>query len=407
MSGARGLQGTAAILAAAVLLGSGACRRANEEDERGATSAPSARISRSGDDAVVLLDRATEERLALRTERLEAATLEPSIASYGWLEADPALGFVLRAPAPGLVRALPGRSWPGLGERLADGTAVCALEARLLPPERADLSARLAAARAERDAAAATLAAARAAHERARSLNAQDKSISDRAVEEAEARVKSEEARLRGAEEAARGVEAALGSASASPLVVDRGGEVVEVGARPGESVEAGQMLLRIERFDRMLARVQVPVGRTLSPPPPTARISAVGLEERPLRGEWTAFAPGDRLAAGQVLLFRLETAGLSLRPGTAVVARLPLPGPARRGVVVPWAAVVRSDGRAWAYVRTAEARFTRREVALDAPVEEGWFVESTLAPGDAAVVSGAQALLSEEARARYRTREF
>ncbi len=306
-----------------------------------------------------------------------------------------------------MLRALPGRGWPGLGESLAEGTAVGTLEARLLPPERADLSSRLAAARAERDAASATLAAARAAHDRARSLNAQDKSVSDRAVEEAQARVKSEEARLRGAEEAATGVEWALRAASASatlpPLVVERGGEVIAVEARPGEAVEAGQTLLRIGRFDRMLARVQVPVGQIPPPPPWTARVSVLGLEDRPLRGEWMALAAGERDAAGTILLLRVENEGLPLRPGRAVVAWLPLPGPARKGIVVPRSAVVRFDGQAWAYVRTAEGRFTRREVALDAPVEEGWFVEAPLAPGEEAVVAGAQALLSEEARSRGR----
>ncbi|HKB15103.1 MAG TPA: multidrug transporter, partial [Planctomycetota bacterium] len=101
--------------------------------------------------------------------------------------------------------------------------------------------------------------------------------------------------------------------------------------------------------------------------------------------------------------LLRVETEGLPLRPGRAVVARLPLPGSARKGVVIPRSAVVRFDGRAWAYVRTAEGKFSRREIALDDPVEKGWFVESPLAPGEEAVVVGAQALLSEEARSRNR----
>ncbi len=68
---------------------------------------------------------------------------------------------------------------------------------------------------------------------------------------------------------------------------------------------------------------------------------------------------------------------------------------------MIPRAAVVRSEGRAWAYVRLGEQRFTRRVVTVDTPTERGWFVTSGFAPGDRIVVDGAQTLLSEELKSQ------
>src|SRR5207245_11692203 len=42
----------------------------------------------------------------------------------------------------------------------------------------------------------------------------------------------------------------------AKPLVVPRGGVVTQVGAQPGEMVQAGQLLLEITDYDRPLARI-------------------------------------------------------------------------------------------------------------------------------------------------------
>ncbi len=375
---------------------------ARERERERAVKVPP-RITRgAGGEILVALDRETQKRIGLRTETLAARTLEPEIAAHGVLQEDPSLTFALRAPLAGQLRPSPGRGWPAVGMTLPDRAVVGLVQPRWAPLERVDLASRLAAARADVEAMTAALASERAALERARTLNAEGKIVSDRAREEAEARVKGEEARLRALRETVRLIEAALAAAGAStgarPLVVERGGEVVEMLAQAGEAVESGQPILRVARFDRLLARVHLPAGQVSDGPIPTARIVALGHEDHPLRGERIALgATVDPTTRGQTWLFRVSPAGVPLRPGTPLIAYLPLAGGRRQGVVIPRASIVRSEGKAWAYVQVAEERFTRRPLALESAAENGWRVAAGFAAGDRVVVDGAQTLLSEE----------
>jgi len=84
------------------------------------------------------------------------------------------------------------------------------------------------------------------------------------------------------------------------------------------------------------------------------------------------------------------------LTPGMNLLAHLSV-GAQMRGLIVPTAAVVWSEGKAWVYQQTASDRFSRRVVPTDVPVERGFFVAWGFSPGDKVVTRGAQALLSEE----------
>lgn len=364
------------------------------------------RTSRAGGEIVITLDLATQKRIGLRTEALRSGAIRPEVTAYGALEAEPSRSFTLRAPLAGRLAPPPGGAWPAIGATLADDQIVGQLEPRVAPIERIDLAARLAAARADAEAVTASLVAARAALKRQKTLNAEGKIVSDRSVEEAEARVLSEEARLRALTETVRLIDASLaaqgGTTGSRPLLVMRGGEVVEVLVQPGEAVESGQALLRVARFDRLLARVNLAAGQSIEPAGAPARIVVFGHEETPLRGERVALAAAvDPTTRGQTLLFRVARAGFPLRPGAAITAYIPVPGSARVGVVIPRAAVLRSEGRAWAYVQIGEQRFTRRPVSLDSPTDAGWFVASGFAAGDRIAVAGAQTLLSEELKSQ------
>jgi hypothetical protein len=375
---------------------------ARERERERALKVPPRTARTQAGEVVVTLDRETQKRIALRTEALAARTLEPEVAAYGSLQEDASRSFTLRAPVAGQLRPPPGRDWPAIGTTLADGVVVGQIEPRIAPVERVDLASRLAAARAEADAVTASLAAARAAWERAKALNAENKIVSDRAVQEAEARVKGEEARLRAFNETARLIDASLrattGATGARHLVAERGGEVVEVLAQPGEAVESGLPILRLARFDRLVARVHLPAGQNIDRMAPTARIVVFGHEAQPLRGVRIGLgAAADPTTRGEIFLFRVEPAGFPLRPGASVTAYLPVAGRARRGVVVPRAAIVRAEGRAWAYLQVGEQGFARREVQLETPTETGWFMAAGFKAGDRVVVDGAQTLLSEE----------
>ncbi|HVC00377.1 MAG TPA: hypothetical protein VNJ12_13750 [Candidatus Dormibacteraeota bacterium] len=82
--------------------------------------------------------------------------------------------------------------------------------------------------------------------------------------------------------------------------------------------------------------------------------------------------------------------------PGLNLVAEIPA-GPARSGVVIPAAAVVWSQGQAWAYQETAPNRFRRLVVPTDKPVADGWFVTAGFLSGDRIVTHAVEELFSAE----------
>jgi hypothetical protein len=84
------------------------------------------------------------------------------------------------------------------------------------------------------------------------------------------------------------------------------------------------------------------------------------------------------------------------IAPETSLLAHVSVGGE-MKGVVVPTSAVVWSEGRAWAYQQTGPSQFTKRSVATDLPLANGYFVAKGLSTGDKVVTVGAQALLSEE----------
>lgn len=349
-----------------------------------------------------------QQRLGIAAEALAGTRRPLEALAYGHLEEDPSRSFVVRAPVAGNARDAANRAWPEVGQTLADGTVIGAVEPRLAPADRITLGDRLSSARADEESGRASLAAAQAALDRARMLNADDKNMSDKAVQDAEARAAAERARLAAAGRSVRLIQSSLASmdGAAAPLAVDRGGQVVEVMAHPGESVEAGQPVVRVARFDRLLARVDVPAGDVVPAGVPAALIVPLGYESRPIRAQRVSLAAAiDPKTQGQAFLFRVPDPSFALRPGLSVTAYLQLPGAARQGVVVSRAAVVHQAGRTWVYVQTAAGQFARREVSLEDPTAEGWFTRS-IAAGTRIVTAGAQALLSEEFKSQIQVGE-
>ncbi len=53
----------------------------------------------------------------------------------------------------------------------------------------------------------------------------------------------------------------------------------------------------------------------------------------------------------------------------------LSLPGEPQSGIALPRDAVVRFNGATWVYVQSTGETFQRVEVALDQPLDNGWFV--------------------------------
>jgi biotin carboxyl carrier protein len=192
---------------------------------------------------------------------------------------------------------------------------------------------------------------------------------------------------------------AAVGRVSdARPLAVPIAGVVTRVGARPGEIVEAGQILLELADNTRPVVRIAWPddVGRPrdrllLLPSGAEARIEAM------LIGPAAEADPVTRLPA---YLYRARARWPGAVPGTPVAAMVP-EGGKTEGVLVPDRAVVQWEGLAWAYLQRGPGAYARVRVPTDRPAPGGWIAGPPLAAGDTVVISGVQELLSEEFRAR------
>ena len=147
-----------------------------------------------------------------------------------------------------------------------------------------------------------------------------------------------------------------------------------------------------------VLVRVDLPAGETLASPPLGARIST--LSGNIAEAEFLEAAPNvDPQTQGQGFVFLLQPRALPLLPGEAVTAWLKLTGDPLTGSVVPREAIVRTEGSGWIYIQKSggDENFTRTSIALDHPVETGWFVTQGVTTNDYVVVTGAQTLLSEE----------
>ena len=349
--------------------------------------------------------------LALTPEELESMGLvlaapqamewTPEVRVFGRVVHDPGASTSLTAPFAGRLRA----SGPALvlGAELEAGRELFRLEPRWTPQELADLGARRASAAAERASAEAELPTLRLAVERDRSLNAAQESVSNRELEESESRLRVAEARAEGA----RGLEAALaGTTREIPLLLPRGGTLVDLGAHDGEEVEAGRELARVEDLRSPLVALDLPLRGPALDGVARARVELDGSGESvPAVRVGPAPLPGSGNLAPALLFRQQPTKSVLARPGQAVLAWLPRGEAPRRGVRVPEAAVVRLGGRAFVYERAGAGSFARAGVELDQPVPGGWFVTG-LDPATELVVQGAQNLLSFELLGRQGAEE-
>ncbi|MBI3818497.1 MAG: hypothetical protein HY286_07395 [Planctomycetes bacterium] len=371
------------------------------------SSKPASRSQGPGGEPVLHLDAAGQRAAGVVVSAIRRASSQREAAAYGRLEEDPARSFTIRAPLGGTVGAA-AAAFPKIGDPLAAGTVIATLTPRLAPLDRADLVTKTAAARADRAALDPQLSQARVALERAKKLNADDKNISDRAVEEAQAKVGELEARAAGADTALHWYEnltkdaaAGAGAFASLPLICMKDGEVVEVLSRPGEAVEAGQAILRISKFDHLLARVELRAGETIDNNFKAARFRAAGDATLQFSGvKIGAASSGDRAAIAAVFLFDCDAGALPLRPGLSVVAALPASGGAREGWILPRDAVVRALGKAWVYIQIGKEEFARREAKLEDATDDGWIALSGFDMNDKLVTAGAREMLSEELKA-------
>ncbi len=297
---------------------------------------------------VVTLEPQAVQRFGIQVRRLATASRQPEVNGRGVLQDDPSRMFTVRAPAPGTVRGTELVRWPSPGDLLTEGTIIGWIEPRSASDDRSST----------------TTATA----------TPDDETTGPAAAD------------LRGS----------------APLRLEVTGKVLELAAHPGEHVANGQPILRLIRWDRLLARVTLPPGLTVNAPVNTARLAVTGHDDWLVQGHRLPPASStDPVTGGQTFLFAVLPGDLPLQPGMTVSAHLPLPGPPVEGVLVPRSATVRYAGHTWIYIQTGQTSFTRRPMPAGIPTDEGLFVTEGLLLGERAVIAGAANLLAEELRLR------
>jgi len=161
--------------------------------------------------------------------------------------------------------------------------------------------------------------------------------------------------------------------------------------------IERSSLVTRlIERAD-FLVQVTLPPGETLKAPPGSAFAEVPPQSARvPLAYVSPATRTDPRIQG--VSSFYLVAGDSGLLPGMSVSVFLTSPRLAA-GIAVPESAVVHWQGGAWIYRGVGEAAFVRHRLKADVPVSEDAYVIDDLGAETEIVVTGPQAVLSEEMR--------
>jgi len=225
------------------------------------------------------------------------------------------------------------------------------------------------------DAADAAAQASQAEFERAQALNKDGQAVATKQVEAARAQARADATKL--------------------ALLRRRVGLEWGDGIARLSSRQRAQLLADIGAGRAALVRIDTPSGEGL------AGLKAVLLDLGPLgavRATVLGTArTGDPRLLSPGLIATARGAGVrSLSIGLSVPVKLTASAPVR-GVVAPRAALLRSDGKTWVYVRTGPDTFLRKEVEDARRNPAGLFTPAGLKAGEQVVTQGAAALFAAE----------
>lgn len=231
----------------------------------------------------------------------------------------------------------------------------------------------------------AKLAVSRAAYYRAKTLHQDQQNISTAQLQDAEGAFKMDKAALAAAQSHLSNVVASAKQ--------DWGSEI-------GQALidQAPLITDLIERHDYLIM-VTLPPGETIGTPPASLTTRINGGAEISLNFLSPATSTDPKL---QGLTYFYEARAQSgLLPGLHLAASQSAPADNSQMVIVPEAAVVWLQGKAWIYMRSGPATFERREISPSRAAPNGGYAVTDLTPDAEIVVRGAQMLLSEEFRAQ------
>jgi hypothetical protein len=241
------------------------------------------------------------------------------------------------------------------------------------------------AARAARQTAQAKLTASKPAFERAQTLY-RDKAASAAQVQAAEAAFRVDEAGVAAADSQLRTLTATARQAWGPTLAQ--------------ALVDRTPMFTRLVDRQDVLLQVTLPPGVVVGKAPTTAFVVLANGSRAALQFVSPATKTDPHIQG--VSFFYTAPATTGLLPGMSVLVFVPSDASVD-GTLVPAAAVIWWQGRAWVYLKSGADRFARHAITTDLPTPDGSYVARGLPAANEVVTQGAQMLLSEELRGQMR----
>jgi hypothetical protein len=410
----------AGLFAAAYLVHQHARRERAEEAETDTVQVP-----RRVENSVVKLGARLAEAHGIKDEPAGAVSWQRRLPVYGRVVPNPRATAEVRVPFAGTLRGLDGLA---LGSRVAGGDLLGWVDVRFGPQERLDLQTKLVEAKAKQQGAEEVVKIQQERVERFQSVSAP--ALARNELDQALVHLAEARTQLNAARAIVKEWQAALaaldradrkGAAWSQPLTAPAGGEVTELPARPGMTVEPGTVVARVVDFRSALVRLDLPPVVLEAGPParvelfalpavppalagPTNRPGA-GPPPRPVLAAFLGGAPqvdsASQLAGAWYEVDTTAAAAPSLwRPGLFVKAQLPAAdAPARAAVAIPAGALLYHQGRALVYVALGAGRYERREVEVLGRQGDRVVVAEGVRADERVVSQRAQLLLSEEFR--------
>jgi biotin carboxyl carrier protein len=359
------------------------------------------------------------------------------VVVYGRVVHNPRAAGEVRVALAGTLRA-DAKSWPALGETVARGQPLGWVEVRVGPQERLDLQSKLREAQVKMKKTAEEVQIQQSRVKSLKTVTSQELIARD-ALDAALVQLAQAETQLALAAAAVDEWQKAKdaiddpkqGSTWRQPLTAPLAGQVVELTAAPGMSLEAGALVARVVDSGRPLVRVDLPPQVALGGPPATLQLFADAQTVPAFTGIHSSLAPPSspplvqavrpRPApqvdmASQFIGYWYEVeqsantgrqTALLWRPGLFVKGYVEVAeAKPRPGMAVPLTALLYHQGRPLVYVRISEdeepsRRYERREVQVFGRQGDFWILlaDGRITAGERVVSRGAQWLLSEEFR--------
>jgi hypothetical protein len=223
-------------------------------------------------------------------------------------------------------------------------------------------------------AAAAALIASKAEAARATALNAADQTVSKQAAQAAQAQARGDAAKLL--------------------LLRRRLGMEWGTGVASMSDARRGQLIAALASGRAALVRVDAATGLSGQRGTVSIDLGPAGAARAVILG--TARTGDPRLQSTGVLALISGPKAMNFGAGAVAPASLAL-GAGAQGVILPRAALLRTGGQAYAYVRHDAGSFERRPVNGAVSDPAGLFTASGFTPGEAVVTAGAAQLFAAE----------